>query len=138
MARNTRATLALVLGIVLLLAAGCGTVEADVHMTYTDGGNVQNELTLRCTGAIASLMLTPELEEGLRSSGWSVTTDVTNEATTLTATASSKQGRASSTSLVDLGSGVLVTEGGNPFVKTYTTDFTTPAQDMSSDRKSVV
>lgn len=133
MAKNT-GVFGIVVGIILVLAVGCGTVDANMHITYTDGGNLQDELTLRCTGVLANYVLTPELKDVLVNEGWKVTTDVTNEATTLTATARRKQaaGSTSSPSVTGLASGLVVTEGGNFFVKTYTVDFTSPAREMAS------
>lgn len=136
LAKNTR-VLGIVVGIMLLLAAGCGTVDVNVHVTYTDGGNLQDELTLKCTGAVANYILTPNLKDSLIKDGWEVTTDVTNEVSILTATKSRKQGSdSSSSSLGDWANDLVVTEGGNPFVKTYTTDFRIPPQNMALPEQS--
>jgi hypothetical protein len=63
------------LALCVLLLAGCGTLENELHITYRSPTHTVTMLTLRGTGPMEDLLLAGQLRDALSNAGWSVSSD---------------------------------------------------------------
>jgi len=91
--KQTR-TVALVSGFVLLLLllAGCGTIDVNFHTTVKPSGDLVQEFRVDATGMIGSSLGTPEVTEDLKSQGWDVSIERSGDSASLIAKKDFKRG----------------------------------------------
>jgi hypothetical protein len=117
----------------ILFVIGCGTADANLHVTYASNGDVQAQLTIKGTGAIGNLLLSPDTRDNLTKQDWTVTTQVNGDTTTLVATAVRKPGEpvqvlAGSTAGGSLIDKMAINESPGLFKKGYAVSFKTTPQ----------
>lgn len=131
--RGPRLVLIFLLGAVLLCVAGCGTLDANFHVTYLESGDTIEQMAFRGTGALGNTFAGPDNRDSLLKSGWQVETKADGDTTTMTASATRKRGErlllTSSTNGAGLIDQLTVVETPGLFKKAYDVTFsTTPMQ----------
>ena len=136
---RTSAAISVAIGLApLTLATACGTVDIHVHATYSESGKWESSLTTKGTGAMSAFLLDWDLREQFKQDGWQVTTEASDDATTLTATWTSEEvplsvafsGGTDGQSGED--SGAVWREERGWLKTTYELRYRMPAEDLSS------
>ena len=78
--------------LLLLLLAGCGTVDVNFHTTVKPSGDLVQEFRVDATGMIGSSLGTSEATEDLKSQGWDVTIERSGDSASLIAKKDFKRG----------------------------------------------
>jgi hypothetical protein len=119
----------------VMLASGCGTLDASIHVTVKDTGEVVTKTTMRGTGALGNALLTPEAKQNVAQEGCEVSTKSTEGTTTLISTCSASGADALRLQSGGLGLGgvkmspedVSFTLSGSPFQRIYDLRLKIPA-----------
>jgi len=87
-----QALIVALLALFLLLIAGCGTVDVNLHTTVKPSGDLIQEFRIEGSGIIGTLMTGPAFAEDFRKEDWQVEIEKSAGRTSLVATKHFKQG----------------------------------------------